>query len=140
MNGYAKPLPRLDDHNRPFWEGARAGRLLLQRCLDCGTWRFPAARWCAACHGERSDWQAASGEGRVHSFCFFHRAYFPGFEAELPYNVAVVELSEGVRLFSNLAGVAKPDIRIGMAVRAAFEKATDAVTLVKFRPAEGNRP
>jgi uncharacterized OB-fold protein len=131
---YRKPLPRLDDTNRPFWDGARRGELLLQRCLDCGACRFPAAHACVACHGTRSEWGAASGRGTIESFCVFHKGYFPGFEAELPYNVVVVALDERVKLFSNLVGVANDAIRIGMAVEACFEPATDTVTLVKFKP------
>ena len=135
MSSYRKPLPRLDDANRPFWDGARAGELRLQRCADCGTFRFPAARACVRCHGTRSAWVATSGRGSVESFCVFHKGYFPGFEAELPYNVAIVALHEGVKLFSNLVGIANDAIRIGMAVEAAFEPATAEVTLVKFKPA-----
>jgi len=131
---YTKPLPRLDDANRPFWDGARRGALVLQRCLDCGTHRFPAARACVRCHGARSEWVATSGRGTVESFCVFHKAYFPGFEAELPYNVAVIALAEGVKLFSNLVGIANDAIAIGMAVEAVFEPATETVTLVKFKP------
>jgi uncharacterized OB-fold protein len=128
-----KPLPRLEGPNLLFWEGARAQKLMLPRCLDCGTWRFPAARICAACRGERTQWQQASGRGSVHSFCIFHKGYFPGFAEELPYHVVQVRLAEGVDLFSNLVGVANDQIQIGMPVMACFEPQTDQVTLVKFR-------
>jgi uncharacterized OB-fold protein len=133
---YRKPLPRLDDGNRPFWEGARRGELCLQRCLDCGALRFPAARYCARCLGERSDWTRVSGRGAVESFCVFHKAYVDGFEAELPYNVVLVRLAEGPMLFSNLVEIANDQIRIGMAVTAWFEPVTPELALVKFRPAE----
>ena len=136
MSGYRKPLPRLDGPNRPFWEGARSGRLILQRCLDCGAWRFPAAPICPQCRGGRADWQAASGRGTLESFCLFHRPYFDGFADEMPYNVIQVRLEEGVRLFSNLVGVPNDRIAIGMRLRARFEAATDTVSLVKFAPAE----
>ena len=136
MSAPDKPLPRLDDANAPFWEGARQGRLLLQRCTACGAWRFPAARHCAACGGQESRWSAASGRGEVWSFCRFHRDYFGGFAAELPYTVVLVRLAEGALLFSNLVGVEPGRVRIGLPVRACFEPVSDAVTLVKFRPAE----
>src|SRR6266851_887483 len=32
---YSKPLPEIDDINRPFWEATRRGELRLQRCKDC---------------------------------------------------------------------------------------------------------
>ncbi|HSD54944.1 MAG TPA: OB-fold domain-containing protein [Burkholderiales bacterium] len=136
MSGYAKPLPPNDPANRPFWEGANRGVLVLQRCLDCGRHRFPAARYCVQCHGERSAWVATSGAGVVESHCTFHRAYWPAFEGDVPYEVVQVKLDEGVRLFSNLVGVPREQIRTGMRVRASFDPVTPAVTLVKFAPAE----
>ena len=77
---------------------------MLQRCLDCGRHRFPAARYCTQCRGERSEWVATSGAGVVESYCTFHRAYWPAFAREVPYDVVQVRLDEGVRLFSNLVG------------------------------------
>jgi uncharacterized OB-fold protein len=134
---YAKPLPRLDGPNRPFWEGARAGKLMLQRCLDCGTFRFPAARCCAHCRGENAEWMATSGRGTIQSFCLFHKVYFEGFAHEMPYNVIQVRLEEDVQLFSNLVGTANDAIQIGAAVEVRFEPATRDITLVKFALIEG---
>lgn len=135
MGAYAKPLPRTDGADRPFWEGARQGKLVLQHCLDCGAWRFPAAPCCDKCRSARAEWAEASGRGTVHSFCVFHKEYFPGFAGEMPYNVVQVRLAEGAQLFSNLVGVPNDAIRVGMDVEAYFERATDEVALVKFRPA-----
>ena len=132
MSDYAKPLPPNDPANHPFWDSAKRGVLMLQRCLDCGRHRFPAARYCAQCRGERSEWVATSGAGVVEAFCTFHKAYWPGFEPELPYDVVQVRLDEGVRLFSNLIGVPRERVRSGLRVRAHFESVTPEVTLVKF--------
>ena len=129
---YPKPLPRIDERNRPHWEGNATGELRLHQCGDCGSLRFPASRWCPDCLAETSSWRHVSGKGKVWSWCVFHRAYFKGFEADLPYPVVLVELQEGPKIYSNLVGVPRDKIRIGMPVRAVFEKATDEVTLVKF--------
>ena len=136
MSDYAKPLPPDDPANRPFWDGAKRGVLMLQRCLDCGRHRFPAARYCVQCHGERSEWVATTGAGIVESYCTFHRAYWPEFARDVPYDVVQVRLDEGVRLFSNLVGVSRERIQSGMRVRACFDPVTPVVTLVKFAPAE----
>jgi uncharacterized OB-fold protein len=136
VSAYAKPLPPDDPANRPFRDGAQRGALMLQRCLNCGRHRFPAARYCTQCHGERSEWVAACGAGVVESYCTFHRAYWPGFAQDVPYDVVQVRLDEGVRLFSNLVGVPHERIRIGMRVRATFDAVTSEATLVKFAPAE----
>jgi len=129
---YTKPVPNIDDNNRPHWEGAREGKLNVQRCLSCGTHRYPPARWCFHCLSEETEWVTVSGKGTIWSWCVFHKAYFKGFEADIPYPVVLVELDEGPRLYSNLVGIPKEDIRIGMRVRAVFEPATPELTLVKF--------
>ena len=135
MISYTKPLPRLDDHNRLFWKGARTHKVCLQSCLDCGAHRFPAARACSKCGSARSEWVAVSGRGIVDSFCVFHKQYFPGFEGDMPYNVAVVILEEGVKLFTNIVGVPNDEIRINMEVEPYFDDVTPEVTLLKFQPA-----
>lgn len=135
MTGYAKPLPYIDERNTPYWDGAKRHELRLLRCGGCGAYRFHPFRSCPSCGSQERSWHAVSGEGTVWSWCVFHRPYFKGFEAELPYNVVLVELDEGPRLYANLVGVPNQAIRIGMKVRARFEDVTDAVTLVKFEPA-----
>jgi len=71
-------------------------------------------------------------QGTVWSWCVFHRAYFKGFEPELPYNVVLIKLDEGPKLYSNIMGVTAGSLRVGMRVRAVFPAATKEVTLVKF--------
>jgi hypothetical protein len=64
----------------------------------------------------------------------FHQSYFSSFEAEVPYNVAEVELEEGPRLLTNLVGVRNDAIHAGMPVEIVFEDVTDEITLAKFKP------
>jgi uncharacterized OB-fold protein len=79
------------------------------------------------------------GHGVVESFCTFHKAYWPGFAADVPYAVVQVCMSNGVRFYSNLLGVDTKDIKMGMKVQAVFESVQGSeVTLLKFKPtAEG---
>jgi uncharacterized protein len=127
-----KPLPVIDAKNRPFWEGTKARELRLFRCAGCGAMRQQVLPVCPECLAEGGEWVTASGRGTVWSWGTFHKAYFPGFAAEIPYTVVIVALEEGPRVYSSLIGAAP---RIGMPVEAVFEDVTDAVTLVKFRPA-----
>lgn len=71
------PAPVVNADSAPYWEGARQGKLLLQRCGDCGTLRFFPRYLCTACGSDRTDWVEASGRGTVHSFTIVHRAAFP---------------------------------------------------------------
>jgi uncharacterized protein len=132
----AKPLPRMDGPERPFWEGLREGEIRVQHCLSCGHPRFPASRYCPQCHSPDSAWRAVVPKGEVESFCIFHKAYFPGFVPEMPYAVIQVRLDSGVRFFSNMVGVGNDGLRTGMRVEAVFEAASPDIALLKFRPAE----
>ena len=65
-----------------------------------------------------------------------HQRYFAAFEADLPYNVAFIELEEGPRLMSTLVDVAPDAIRCDLPVQVTFEDATDEIAVPKFRPIE----
>ncbi len=126
---YNKPLPQIDALTRGFWEHARAGRLAIQVCDACGHAHFPASPVCPECLSDRQQWKPTGGRGILESFVEFHRAYWPGFQQELPYRVGLVRLAEGPLLLSNLVGA---EAKVGDAVHAVFEKVTGEVTLPKF--------
>jgi hypothetical protein len=64
----------------------------------------------------------------------FHQSYFRGYDGDIPYNVAEVELDEGPRLLTNLVNVANDKIHAGMPVEIVFDDVTDEITLAKFKP------
>ena len=132
-----KPVPVPDDLSAPFFEGARQGTLMIQRCTACGAHLAPGTRACTECLSEALAWVRASGRGTVFTFGVMHQRYHPAFSDEIPYNVAVVELEEGPRLNTNLVEVRNEDIRVGMAVAVTFERLTDDVSIPKFRPVGG---
>jgi uncharacterized OB-fold protein len=134
MSSYTKPIPAITPEMRPFFEGAKRHELVVQRCTACGVHRFPARAICSACLSTKAEWVQVSGRGEIFSFNVMHQVYHPGFAAEVPYAVVIVQLAEGAKMISNLVGVAPHDIRIGMAVRVVFDDVTDQVTLPKFAP------
>ena len=134
MTGYARPLPRITPDNRPFWEAARRHQLALQRCEECGRFRYPPAPVCSACLSERAAWTPVSGRGTLSTFVVVHQRYFPSFADETPYNVVQVELDEGPRLTANLVEVPHDQIRIGMRVEVVFDDVTPEISLPRFRP------
>ena len=134
---YDKPLPPIDERSRPWWEAAKRHELKVQRCQSCGHLAFPPAPMCPRCRGTEFGWLDVSGRGKVWSWTVFHKSYFPGFTDEIPYAVAIVELDEGPRMWTQVVGIDKSDLRMAMPVEAVFEDITDEVTLVKFRPVAG---
>jgi uncharacterized protein len=131
---YQKPLPAISSLNRPFWEGLKHRELRLQKCKGCGKVWYPPSPLCPSCWSREFTWTRLSGRGRVSSWVVFHQSYFRGFDNELPYNVAEVELEEGPRLLTNLIGIANDQLRAELPVEVVFEDATEEVTLAKFKP------
>lgn len=136
MAEYRKPLPEVTPVTRPFWEGARAHRLLVQECRACGHRRFPPAPVCPECLSPTAEWVESRGRGEVVSWVVFHQVYFEGFREEAPYNVALVRLDEGVSLLTNVVGIPNERLHVGMPVEVLFEEATPEITLPKFRAVE----
>jgi uncharacterized protein len=118
----------------PFFEGASASRLMVQKCSECGTNRFPAQELCSNCLSSAASWVPVSGRGEVYSFNVMHQVYHPGFASEVPYAVVVVKLEEGPKVVSNLVGVKPSAIKCGMPVEVVFDKLSDQITLPRFRP------
>jgi uncharacterized protein len=135
-NGAPRPLrprPALTLDNAFFFEGARAGKLLIQRCASCGTLRHPPRPACAECGSFEWDTVEASGKGTVYSYVVVHHPQIPPFEYPLP--IAVVELEEGTRLVADLVEVDPEAVTIGMPVRVEFVAVDEELTLPLFRPA-----
>jgi len=131
----AKPVPVPDDFSAPFFEGARHSRLMLQHCTACGAWSFPVRERCPRCFATKLEWRQASGRATLYTFTVMHQVMNPGFASSVPYNVAQVDLEEGVRMTSNVVGIANDALRIGMRLEAVFEDAGENVRIPKFRPA-----
>ena len=130
----AKPIPTPDSASREFFEGAARGKLVLQLCGDCGAWRFQARVRCDGCGSRNASWAEASGGAKLITHAKVHQNYHPAFEAELPYNLAVVELDEGPRLLTNLVDIEGVDLRAGLPLRAIFHELGQGVWIPKFRP------
>jgi uncharacterized OB-fold protein len=131
---YDKPLPKLTPQNRPFWEGTVQGRLLLQHCGACGKPWYPIEPRCPKCLSPTYEWRPVSGRATVLSYVVFHQVYDVRFKGTTPYNVALVELAEDVRMFTNIVGIPDDEIRVGMPVKVEFHRVTDEVAIPKFRP------
>jgi uncharacterized OB-fold protein len=131
---YQKPLPRIDEESRGYWEALARHELYVQRCRDCGTVRFPPRAVCTQCMSSATEWLRCSGRGTVYSFTVTHQNQAPGFREELPYVLAIVELAEGPRVMTNVVECAPDTVRIGMAVEVVFDDVVPGTTLAKFRP------
>jgi uncharacterized OB-fold protein len=127
-----RPAPVLTDDSRGFWEAASAGRLVAQRCRECGRLRHPPRPMCPFCRSLEHELVDLAGTGTVYSYALLHYPQHPAFT--YPVVAALVELDEGVRLVSNLVGVDPHDVRIGMPVEVTFEATADGMAVPVFAP------
>lgn len=130
-----RPIPELDDVSRFFWEGAREGLLLVQRCAACHLFQYPPDVVCITCQSLELAPTAVSGRGSVYSYAIVDRAFHSGFVDAVPYVVVLVELAEqtGLKMLTNLVEASPSEVRIGMPVEVTFEDSGRTV-LPQFRP------
>ncbi len=129
--GPRRPAPIVTDDNAFYWEGAAEGKLLAQRCGDCGTLRHPPRPMCPQCRSLAIELVTLSGRGTLYSYAVLHHPQNPAFD--YPVLAALVDLDEGVRLLSELAGIAPDDIRIGMPLAADFAPTYGGMAVPVFR-------
>ena len=132
-----KPLPEITPVNQPFWGGAKAGKLMMQRCKDCQSWVFCPRPICVECNSGDLEWVQLSGRGKVFSFTVIREVVgqaLRGFAPDIPYVTAWVDLDEGPRFCSNIVGCPIEKVHIDMPVQVVFEDSGEGITLPKFRP------
>jgi uncharacterized protein len=117
------PLP--DQFSEAYWNAARAGTLLIQRCRACGRYQFYPRRHCVHCFAPDPEWTPASGRGRLHTYTVIRRTPNAEFAADCPYVLAIIELDEGPRMTARIIGQAD-GIACDQRVRAVFTPAGDA--------------
>ncbi|HUN57091.1 MAG TPA: Zn-ribbon domain-containing OB-fold protein [Candidatus Binataceae bacterium] len=132
---YAKPLPHIDEENRPWWEAVQRHELYIQKCRDCGDLRFHPRALCTNCLSSNTEWVKCKGSGRIYTFTVTNQNQASGFRDSLPYVLAWVQLDEGPKLMTNIVDCPPERVKIDMPVEAVFDDVTPEVTLVKFRPA-----
>ncbi len=82
-----------------------------QRCEDCGAVIAPHRVACPVCGSRRLVDERSAGRGVVYSTTTVHAR-------EGLRNVVLVDLDEGFRVMSEVAGIAPDEVRIGTRVQA----------------------
>lgn len=129
-----KPRPQPTPVSQPFWNALREERVVLQRCDDCGRWVYYPRSRCPACLSARLAWTEVDGLGTVYTFTVAEQATAPPFADEVPQLLAIVELTEGVRVSTTLVDVDARAVTVGMPVAPVFDHGEDGITLLRYRP------
>ena len=94
----ARPI-EVTTETSPFWDATTEGKLVLPRCVQCGTTIWYPKGFCPSCASSTVEWLPTSGAGTVYSFSVTRKG--AGVWAEhSPYVIAYVELEEGPRVLT----------------------------------------
>lgn len=128
-----KPMPLATEISAPYWEALKARQLLIQQCNACDSWIFYPRRHCPSCLAHDLSWREVRGSAVLYSYTVTRIATLPDFADEMPQILAVVELDEGVRINTNLVGLAEAEIEVGMRLRPVFAQVDEQGTrLLRF--------
>lgn len=95
----------------------REGRLVYQRCGRCSAAVFPPRLLCPVCSADELVREPSAGAGTVYSASTLNP------RDEEPYTVVLVDLDEGFRVMSAVAGTGVP---VGARVRLTAQPDDDA--------------
>jgi uncharacterized OB-fold protein len=129
-----RPVVEPSALTRPFWDAAKDGRLVMQRCAACGHHQHYPRALCTSCASTDLAFVEVSGKGAVYSSTVVHRAAHPALEP--PYVVALVRLVEGPVLLTNIVGCHTSDVGCDMRVQVVWEDLGDGRRLPLFEPDE----
>jgi len=128
-------LPTVEPETQPFWDGAAAGKLVIQRCGACGEWQYYPRPFCKVCWSDDVSWQEASGRATLYTFSIVRQNDLPPFNDRVPYVAAIVDLAEGPRMITEVVDCSLDDVRIGMDLTVTYRDLTGELKLPVFRPA-----
>ena len=126
--GLKIPAPTVTPEAAPYWEAAKAGRLLLMRCNACGEHYHYPRPFCPFCMSRDVAWAEASGSGTVYSFTVLRRPAFL-------FAPAYVTLAEGPTILSGIVAADLDSIAIGMQVQACHVPTDGGPPVLMFSPA-----
>ncbi|OWT59052.1 Zn-ribbon domain-containing OB-fold protein [Candidimonas nitroreducens] len=114
---------------RAYFAFLREGKFMIQRCEHCARHVFYPRALCPHCGASEPGWVPAQGGGTVYASSVVRKKPEDGGD----YNVALVDLDEGVRMMSRIDGIAPDQVQIGMRVVARIVDAADG-SMVVFNP------
>lgn len=122
----ASPTPTPDTET--FWNAAREGKLLIQRCKDTGKFYYYPRPRSPFTLTENVEWVEAKGTGEIYTFSVMKRA-------KIPFAIAYVTLDEGVKMMTNIVDTDLDKVAIGQKVKVVFKPTENGLPVPMFTPA-----
>jgi uncharacterized OB-fold protein len=123
------PAPAVNPENKPYFDAANAGSLLVKKCGACGEYHHYPRAICPHCFSDKTAWTEAKGTGTIYT-CSVLRRGVPE-----PYCIAYVTLDEGVSMMTNIVDCDLDTVKIGMKVKVVFKESDGGPKLPMFTPA-----
>src|SRR4051812_48125817 len=123
------PSPAINAENKPYFDAAAQGRLLIKRCTACGKPHFYPRALCPHCFSERTEWQEAKGTGTIYAYSIMRHG--------TPFAIAYVTLDEGVTMLTNIVDCDLDSLRIGLKVSVVYKPTEGGAMVPMFTPTKG---
>ncbi|MEE8402308.1 MAG: Zn-ribbon domain-containing OB-fold protein [Candidatus Hydrothermarchaeaceae archaeon] len=106
-----------------FWRNLKSRyNLIGTKCLNCGDIHFPPRHFCPKCRRlSRLENFKMEGRGEIVTYTVIHTA-MEGFEGQIPYALAIVKLSDGPMLTTQIVDCEIGEVKVGMKVKSVFRK------------------
>lgn len=126
-------LVPLDDDidTGPFFQAAKRGELVIQRCNGCDAVLHVPRAYCHFCGSWETRWQPVPGRAALYTWSVVSHQVHPAYPP--PYTVVVVKLDETrANLIGSIPGA--PELRAGQPMEVWFEELREGVVLPNWRP------
>ena len=135
----APARPAMTQDNAFWFEGARAHKLLIQRCTSCGTLRHPPLPACGNCRS--FDWDTVEAERSRHALLLRGGALPPGARLRLPASPSGWwSWRKAPAWWPTSTGSLRDELQIGLPLQARFVDFDDELSLPVFVRAGGRLP
>lgn len=114
--------------NKPFWEAASEGRLLVKHCMACNQPHWYPRPLCPFCGSDQTEFRESRGTGTIYTLSVTRRA------GPTPYAIAYVTLDEGVTMLTNIVDCDLDSVQIGDKVRVVFKPSNGGPAVPMFTP------
>jgi uncharacterized OB-fold protein len=132
-----RPIPEPTPVYRPFWDGLRQRRIMVQYSPSLGEHVFYPRTLAPRTLADDLEWREIDGLGVLYTFTVVDRPTAPPWSDDVPQFLAVVEWDAGPRFSTELVDVDRDRLRVGMRVRPVFCDVPGAeVTLLRYTVAE----
>ena len=128
------PVPHPTPVSAPYWEAAKRGELLFQRCSRCGTIPRRPVVVCGLCGTQDLGWHISSGRMTLYSWTVVWRPQHPSFRT--PYAPAIASVEEGWWLMTSIIGYRPDELAAGLPLKVAFHPAGNGFWLPYAEPEE----